>query len=112
MVEKSTGIQSDPGMMFRTYRWDAKGQLASGINTLTIIFRSPVAYITASQKERKLPTLTNGSMAHLRKAQSDFGWDWGSHLPIRCSSRRFSSIRRQAFAARIETRESGHPNPL
>gem|GEM_PF-4207518 len=73
MVEKSTGIQSDPGMMFRTYRWDIKSQLASGINTLTIIFRSPVAYITAGQKERKLPILMNGGMAHLRKSQSDFG---------------------------------------
>lgn len=68
--------------MFRTYRWEVKERLFSGINTLTVIFRSPVAYINARQKTRKLPTLMNGGMAHLRKAQSHFGWDWGPRLPI------------------------------
>ena len=68
--------------MFRTYRWEVKERLFSGINTLTVIFRSPVAYIDAHQKARKLPTLMNGGMAHLRKVQSHFGWDWGPRLPI------------------------------
>jgi beta-mannosidase len=67
--------------MFRTYRWDVKGRLSSGINILSIIFRSPVAYIDARQKEHKLPTMMNGGMAHLRKVQSHFGWDWGPRLP-------------------------------
>ena len=35
--------------MFRTYRWDIKSQLASGTNTLTVIFRSPLAYINGRQ---------------------------------------------------------------
>jgi len=68
--------------MFRTYRWDIKSQLASGTNTLTVIFRSPLAYINGRQKARKLPTLMNAGMAHLRKVQSHFGWDWGPRLPI------------------------------
>ncbi|HEX6035576.1 MAG TPA: glycoside hydrolase family 2 protein, partial [Anaerolineales bacterium] len=67
--------------MFRTYRWAVKERLFSGINTLTIVFRSPVAYINARQKARKLPSVMNGGMAHLRKAQSHFGWDWGPRLP-------------------------------
>jgi beta-mannosidase len=67
--------------MFRTYRWDVKERLFSGINTLTIVFRSPVAYMDARQASRKLPTLMNGGMAHLRKVQSHFGWDWGPRLP-------------------------------
>jgi beta-mannosidase len=67
--------------MFRTYRWDAKEHLLPGINTVTIVFRSPVAYINDRQKERKLPFLMNAGVAHLRKAQSHFGWDWGPRLP-------------------------------
>ena len=67
--------------MFRTYRWDVKGRLSSGVNTLTILFRSPVAFINDRQKERKLPTLMNPGMAHIRKVQSHFGWDWGPRLP-------------------------------
>ena len=66
--------------MFRTWRWDVKDRLVPGINTVTVLFRSPVAYIDSRQKERKLPTLMNGGMAHLRKVQSHFGWDWGPRL--------------------------------
>src|SRR5215212_7792044 len=39
--------------MFRTYRWGVKEQLFPGINTLDIVFRSPVAYVDARQKARK-----------------------------------------------------------
>ena len=67
--------------MFRTYRWNVKERLSSGTNTLSIVFRSPVAYIDRRQKERKLPGFLNGGMAHLRKVQSHFGWDWGPRLP-------------------------------
>jgi beta-mannosidase len=68
--------------MFRSYHWEVKERLFSGMNTLTVVFHSPVAYIDARQKARKLPTLMNGGMAHLRKVQSHFGWDWGPRLPI------------------------------
>lgn len=82
--------------MFRTYRWDVKDRLWDGINTLTIVFRSPVAYIHARQKERKLPTLMNGGMAHLRKVQSHFGWDWGPRLPV---SGIWRDVRLEGFSA-------------
>ena len=68
--------------MFRTYRWEVKSALKPGQNTLQIVFRSPVGYINQRQQERKLPTMMNGGMAHLRKVQSHFGWDWGPRLPI------------------------------
>src|SRR5512133_2844480 len=67
--------------MFRSYRWDVKNWLIPGNNTLRIVFRSPVAYINARQRVRKLPSIMNGGMAHLRKVQSHFGWDWGPRLP-------------------------------
>lgn len=81
--------------MFRTYRWDVRDRLWDGINTVTIVFRSPVAYIDARQKERKLPTLMNGGMAHLRKVQSHFGWDWGPRLP---SSGIWRDVRLEGFS--------------
>jgi beta-mannosidase len=68
--------------MFRTYRWDVKAHLKPGSNRLVIVFRSPVAYIDSRQKMRKLPSMMNGGMAHLRKVQSHFGWDWGPRLPV------------------------------
>ncbi len=68
--------------MFRSYAWDVTAILKPGKNTLAIVFRSPVAYINKRQQERKLPTMMNGGMAHLRKVQSHFGWDWGPRLPI------------------------------
>jgi beta-mannosidase len=67
--------------LFRQYRWDVKALLKPDNNLLTIVFRSPLAYINRRQQERKLPTLMNGGMAHLRKVQSHFGWDWGPTLP-------------------------------
>ena len=67
--------------MFRQYRWEVKKLLQTGKNTLRVLFSSPVAYIKARQAARPLPTLMNGGMAHLRKVQSHFGWDWGPNLP-------------------------------
>jgi beta-mannosidase len=68
--------------MFRTHCWDVKEHLNEGNNTLAIVFRSPVAYIDSRQKTRKLPSIMNSGMAHLRKVQSHFGWDWGPRLPV------------------------------
>ena len=68
--------------MFRTYRWDVTDHLTDGNSTLVIVFRSPVAYIDSRQKMRKLPAIMNRGMAHLRKVQSHFGWDWGPRLPV------------------------------
>ncbi|HVM72001.1 MAG TPA: glycoside hydrolase family 2 protein [Anaerolineales bacterium] len=68
--------------MFRTYRWNVKELLVPGNNTLSIVFRSPTAFIHSRQQARKLPSIMNPGMAFIRKVQSHFGWDWGPRLPV------------------------------
>ena len=67
--------------MFREYRWEVKPLLREGANSLTIVFRSPTAYIRARQAARRLPAAMGRGASHLRKAPSHFGWDWGPVLP-------------------------------
>jgi beta-mannosidase len=70
--------------MFRQYRWDVKAMLRSGENELRVVFHSPVAYITAQEKIRQLPGVGDFAIhggSHIRKANSHFGWDWGTMLP-------------------------------
>lgn len=70
--------------MFRQYRWDVKALVRSGENELRVAFHSPVAYITAQEKIRKLPGVGDFAIhggSHIRKANCHFGWDWGPMLP-------------------------------
>ena len=69
--------------MFRQYRWDVKPLLQADENELTILFRSPVQYVTAAQAARPLRGVTQAIEGgpHLRKAPCQFGWDWGPMLP-------------------------------
>ena len=69
--------------MFRQYRWDVKALLCEDENELVILFRSPVAYVTARQTERRLKGVSQAidGGPHLRKAPCQFGWDWGPMLP-------------------------------
>lgn len=67
--------------MFRAYHWDIKSCLNPGMNSIRILFKSPILYIQEKQKSRRLPYLLNPGMTYLRKAQSHFGWDWGPSLP-------------------------------
>jgi beta-mannosidase len=69
--------------MFRAYRWDVKPLLREERNELSILFRSPVAYITLLQQSRPLPGVSQAIPGgpYLRKAPSQFGWDWGPKLP-------------------------------
>ena len=68
--------------MFRQYRWDVKELLSEGENELFIHFFSPVQYVTEQDAQRPLrgvsEAITGGP--HLRKAPSQFGWDWGPML--------------------------------
>lgn len=70
--------------MFRAWRWEVKSLLKEGENRLEILFRSPVAYIRARERVKRM----GGDMSmgirggpHLRKTPSHFGWDWGPRLP-------------------------------
>jgi len=69
--------------MFRQYRWDVKPILKEGENELSIVFDSPVRYITAQQAERPLFGVSQAIPGgpYLRKAPCQFGWDWGPQLP-------------------------------
>ncbi|CAG0935784.1 beta-mannosidase [Thermoflexales bacterium] len=70
--------------MFRCYRWDVTALLRSGENELRLVFYSPVEYVTAQEKIRRLPGVGEFKIpggAHLRKANCHFGWDWGTRLP-------------------------------
>jgi beta-mannosidase len=71
---------------FRQYRWDVKPLLRAGEegeNELSILFRSPVQYITARQRERPMHGVMQAIPGgpYLRKAPCQFGWDWGPQLP-------------------------------
>ncbi len=67
--------------MFREYRWEVRPLLQEGLNTLTVVFRSPTAYVRARQAARPLPAAMGRGASHLRKAPAHFGWDWGPVLP-------------------------------
>jgi beta-mannosidase len=67
---------------FRTWRWDVTGRLRHGENELTVLFRSPLAYIRGRQAQR--PLTGGGDIPggpYLRKSPYHWGWDWGPKLP-------------------------------
>lgn len=68
--------------MFRQYRWDVRDLLRSGKNELHILFLSPVAYAAKCQRQRPMRDVNDPlpGAPYLRKAPSQFGWDWGPRL--------------------------------
>ncbi len=56
--------------------------LELGQNDIEIYFYSPVKYILDKQGKEKCPPNNNGldGVAHIRKTQCHFGWDWGPVL--------------------------------
>ena len=68
----------------RTYRWSIKHALKIGTNTIHIHLTSPIDYVTKCQSQDPIPFSANFGLkgiAHIRKTQSHFGWDWGPILP-------------------------------
>ncbi|MGM9588214.1 MAG: glycosyl hydrolase 2 galactose-binding domain-containing protein [Candidatus Limivicinus sp.] len=61
--------------MHRTWRFDVKGVLQPGENTLEILFHSAAAYLKAH------PSRIGKPHSVIRKAACMFGWDWGLDLP-------------------------------
>lgn len=74
------GVQIlDCDNMFRTWNVDVKKQLNSGVNTLRIVFESAVKKGKALAAQ--LPyTLPGDEKVFTRKAQYQYGWDWGPRL--------------------------------
>ncbi len=68
---------------FRRWEWEVTRRLQRGENELRIRFASPVRFARERQKRR--PVIGVGGALegapHLRKAPSQFGWDWGPKLP-------------------------------
>lgn len=69
--------------MYRQYRWDVKPYLQNTGNTLTILFGSPVQFISQEQSVHELPGVPQSipGSPYIRKAPCQFGWDWGPQLP-------------------------------
>lgn len=68
--------------MFRQYSWEVKEDLLAGANELLIHFSAPFTYVQGRYKDLPLPgggDLPGGP--YLRKAPSQWGWDWGPKLP-------------------------------
>lgn len=71
---------------FIKYEFDIKKQIKKGINTLLIIFRSPV--IEAENRMKKFGTAMpdhsspKTNFAFLRKPAYSFFWDWGPEIPV------------------------------
>jgi beta-mannosidase len=68
--------------MFREYRWEVKPLIQPGENTILVKFNSPVEYTLPRQQEE--PLIGGGDIPggpYLRKAPSQWGWDWGPKLP-------------------------------
>ena len=63
--------------MFRTWEWDAKPLLKTGINRIEILFNSTMPYIRKREQRRSLPSWTSKKQAWVRKEQCNYGWDWG-----------------------------------
>ena len=67
--------------MHRTYEFNVKELLVVGVNTINIVFESPLQYINKKQIDDPLNGDYIHGIPHLRKAHHMFGWDWGPKLP-------------------------------
>jgi len=71
--------------MHRSWRFNVKGLLKTGENTIRVVLFSPTAFIAdAFKKNGQVKYISTGSMAgasFLRKTHCQFGWDWGPRLP-------------------------------
>ena len=62
----------------RTHRWDVRGLLRDGENTLEVVFASPVRESDRREQELGyLPHTEHHAFNQLRKPSYSFGWDWG-----------------------------------
>lgn len=69
----------ETGNMFRTWNKSVKNYLRIGDNHLKIIFKSAVNF--GKEEARKLPYVLPGDeKVFTRKAQYQYGWDWGPKL--------------------------------
>lgn len=65
------------------YAFDIKEYINEGTNEIRIVFFSPVNYALEQKrlKDDDQPKGDSEGIAHIRKPQCHFGWDWGPNLP-------------------------------
>lgn len=85
---------------FISHRIGAKEHLKSSGNELVIDFASAFRKGRAIEKEHEKLNLWNGdsSRLHVRKAQYNYGWDWG---PVLMTTGPWKPIRLETYAARL-----------
>jgi beta-mannosidase len=70
--------------MHREWRFNVKEALIPGENAIRLTLFSPVVFTARAYREGPVQYINTGNMAgsgYLRKAHSQFGWDWGPMLP-------------------------------
>ncbi|MDR0599410.1 MAG: glycoside hydrolase family 2 protein [Treponema sp.] len=70
--------------MHREWRFNVKKALTPGENAIRVTLFSPAAFTARAYREGPVRYVGAGTMAgsgYLRKAHSQFGWDWGPMLP-------------------------------
>ena len=69
--------------MFWQNKWKIKQLLNIGSNTISVIFDSPVRYISDLNNQSPMLGVSQAIPGgpYLRKAPCQFGWDWGPMLP-------------------------------
>ncbi|QAY69790.1 glycoside hydrolase family 2 protein [Xylanimonas protaetiae] len=77
-VELNGVVVATTQNMHRTYRWDVRGLLRAGANTLAVTFAAPVPEALArAERDGALPRVNHHEYNQLRKMACSFGWDWG-----------------------------------
>ncbi|MDR3276722.1 MAG: hypothetical protein LBT11_05880 [Treponema sp.] len=89
---------------FRTWRISLQGLVRGKDNRLSILFKAPFEYIRARQAANPMVSAGMGvkGVAHIRKVQCHFGWDWGPNLP---PAGVFGEIALEAWDQRIAAME-------
>jgi beta-mannosidase len=87
--------------VFRLWRFSVKDLVQEGENSITILFENPHPLMRQKQAARPMVSLggTSKGIAHIRKVQSHFGWDWGPCLPPAGIS---GTIGLESYEGRIE----------
>ncbi|MFT3982428.1 MAG: glycoside hydrolase family 2 protein [Lachnospiraceae bacterium] len=72
--------------MHRTYNYEVKNYLRTGVNVITIEILSPINYIENYKTGlgKNITYIPQGGMKgnqFIRKAHCMFGWDWGAQVP-------------------------------
>ncbi|GEM47876.1 beta-mannosidase [Deinococcus cellulosilyticus] len=87
--------------MFVPRTINVKSCLQEGLNTLQLVFESPLEKGRELEAQHGRRPVWNGdhSRVYVRKAQYHYGWDWG---PVLLTAGPWKPIRLRAFTARID----------